>query len=240
MAKVMIVDDSQIMRMNLKSIFRQLGHEVVAEVENGKIAMSEYEKCLPDLITMDITMPIMNGIDATKEILKRYPEAKIVVISALNQKNMVFEALECGAKNYILKPITLEKLENVLNEVLAEENEKSNSANKENIEETEPFSMENVNGMFVLNFNRIINEKEISLLRTNLQAFFMIKPLKILMNLSAVKEEDEGFAMALTGVVDHIKKNGGKVGAVLKNREFYIVMGIADENIFETKEAAVL
>ncbi len=120
MARVMIVDDSIIARRNLKVILTQAGHTIVAEASNGKEAMIEYDKYMPDLVTMDITMPILNGIDAVKGIIRKYPEARIVMISALDQRNMVFEALENGAQHYIIKPITSDNVLKVVETVLAE------------------------------------------------------------------------------------------------------------------------
>lgn len=125
MARILIVDDSIIMRRNLKTILIQAGHSIIAEATNGKEAFIEYERHLPDLVTMDITMPIMNGIEAVKKIIYRYPEAKIIMISALDQRNMVFEALESGAKHYIIKPITTDNILAVLDTVLGEEETKS-------------------------------------------------------------------------------------------------------------------
>ncbi len=119
-ARILIVDDSMIMRRNLKTILIQAGHSIIAEASNGKEAFIEYEKHMPDLVTMDITMPIMNGIEAVKKIINKFPEAKIVMISALDQRNMVFEALENGAKHYVIKPIAPENVLAVLDSVLGE------------------------------------------------------------------------------------------------------------------------
>lgn len=121
MAKILIVDDSMIMRRNLKTILTQAGHSIIAEATNGKEAFIEYEKQMPDLVTMDITMPIMNGIEAVKKITSKFPEAKIIMISALDQRNMVFEALENGARHYIIKPVTPDNVLEVLDTVLEEE-----------------------------------------------------------------------------------------------------------------------
>jgi YesN/AraC family two-component response regulator len=122
-AKILIVDDSMIMRRNLKTVLTQAGHSIIAEASNGKEALVEYDKHLPDLVTMDITMPIMNGIEAVKKIICKYPEARIIMISALDQRNMVFEALENGAKHYIIKPITPDNVLAVLDTVLGEAKE---------------------------------------------------------------------------------------------------------------------
>jgi len=111
MAKILIVDDAQIMRRNLKMILEQAGHEVVGEAENGKQAIRMYVNTKPDLVTMDISMPTMQGIDALREIISIDSDAKVIMISSLAQKNQVLEAIDIGAKHYIVKPI---KAENVL------------------------------------------------------------------------------------------------------------------------------
>ncbi|HPU41753.1 MAG TPA: response regulator [Acetivibrio clariflavus] len=118
MATVLIVDDSSMARRNLKNILIAEGHTIVAEATNGVQAFVEYEKHKPDLVTMDISMPILNGIDGTKKILLSYPDARIIMVSAINQKLMVLTALQNGAKHYIVKPFSPEKVTEVINEVL--------------------------------------------------------------------------------------------------------------------------
>lgn len=82
------------------------GHEVVGEAENGFIAVEKYRELQPDLVTMDITMPEMNGIEAVKKILAEHPEAKVIMCSAMGQQKVVVEAIEAGAKDFIVKPLT--------------------------------------------------------------------------------------------------------------------------------------
>jgi len=118
MARIMIVDDSMMMRNTLRRILEKAGHAVVEEAVNGQQAIDNYPKCLPDLVTMDITMPGLSGIDALKRILEYDPQANIIAVSALGQKHVVFEALQNGAKNYVLKPIHEDKLLSVLEMVL--------------------------------------------------------------------------------------------------------------------------
>lgn len=104
MASVMIVDDSVIIRKALKKILIKLGHDVIVESSNGKDAIEEYALRQPDIVTMDISMPIMDGISAVKEIVETYNDAKIIMISAIDQKHLVFDALGAGARHYIVKP----------------------------------------------------------------------------------------------------------------------------------------
>ncbi|MBN1971857.1 MAG: response regulator [Candidatus Delongbacteria bacterium] len=118
MAKILVVDDSLVMKRKLKMVLAKAGHRVVAFASNGIFALKEYEKHQPDIVTMDITMPSMNGIDAVKRILSSYPKARIIMVSALNQQNLIFSAIEAGAKHYIVKPIREEKILEVIDQVL--------------------------------------------------------------------------------------------------------------------------
>ena len=104
MAKILIVDDAAFMRMMVKDILTKNGYEVVGEAENGMKALEKYQELKPDLTTMDITMPEMDGISAVKEIKKVDPNAKIVMCSAMGQQAMVIEAIQAGARDFIVKP----------------------------------------------------------------------------------------------------------------------------------------
>ncbi|WP_078593730.1 response regulator [Evansella clarkii] len=110
MARVLVTDDAAFMRMQLKNILTGLGHEVVGEAENGKVSVELYEELRPDLVTMDITMPEMNGVEAVKEIKKIDDKAKIIMCSAMGQQGMVVEAIQSGAKDFIVKPFTPERI----------------------------------------------------------------------------------------------------------------------------------
>jgi len=118
MARILIVDDSTVMRKNLRAILTSSGHEIVAEACDGKQAFMLYLQFKPELVTMDISMPNMSGVEAVGQIIKKDPKAKIIMISALNQKQMVFEALKNGAKHYIIKPIDPTVLNSIVNSVL--------------------------------------------------------------------------------------------------------------------------
>lgn len=104
MAKILIVDDAKFMRTTLQTILTKNNHEIVGEAENGEIAVSLYKKNKPDLVIMDITMPVMNGIEAIKKIKEFDVNALIVVCSAMGHQKVVVEAIELGAKDFIVKP----------------------------------------------------------------------------------------------------------------------------------------
>ncbi|VBB08084.1 Hypothetical protein LUCI_3349 [Lucifera butyrica] len=102
--KVLIVDDAAFMRMMIKDILGKNGYEIVGEAENGAKALEKYQELRPDLTTMDITMPEMDGITAVKEIKKMDPGAKVIMCSAMGQQAMVIEAIQSGARDFIVKP----------------------------------------------------------------------------------------------------------------------------------------
>jgi len=104
MAKILIVDDAAFMRISIKNMLTKNGYEVVGEAENGVIGVELYKELQPDIVTMDITMPEMSGLDALKEINKIDPGAKVVMVSAMGQEAMVREAIVSGAKGFIVKP----------------------------------------------------------------------------------------------------------------------------------------
>jgi two-component system, chemotaxis family, chemotaxis protein CheY len=119
-ARIQVVDDSLMIRKTLRIMFEKAGHEVVAESANGEQAFIHYAQHRPELVTMDITMPGLNGIETLKKILASDPDAKVVMVSALGQKHMVFDALQAGAKNFILKPLNEGKLLSAIGLVLSD------------------------------------------------------------------------------------------------------------------------
>lgn len=104
MRKVLIVDDAAFMRMAIRNILEKHSYEVAGEAENGAVAVSKYKELKPDIVTMDITMPIMTGLEALKAILAYDSNAKVIMVSAMGQQQMVMEAIMAGAKSFIVKP----------------------------------------------------------------------------------------------------------------------------------------
>lgn len=118
MKRVLIVDDAAFMRLSLKSMLEKNGFEVVGQAENGMIGAQKYAQLKPDVVTMDITMPELDGIGALKEIKKNDPNAKVVIISAMGQEALIREAVIAGAKTFIVKPFKEEFMIKTLSQVL--------------------------------------------------------------------------------------------------------------------------
>ena len=108
--KVLICDDAAFMRMMIKDILSKNGYEIAAEAENGVKAVEKYNETKPDLVLMDITMPDMDGIQALKKIREIDPSANVVMCSAMGQQAMVIEAIQSGAKDFIVKPFQAERV----------------------------------------------------------------------------------------------------------------------------------
>lgn len=119
MARILIVDDAKFMRLTLSNILSKTEHEVVGEGEDGQQAIELFRELRPDIVTMDITMPVMSGLDALKQIKREFPDAQIIMCSAMGQQKMVVEAIETGAKDFIVKPFdenrVIEAISRVLN-----------------------------------------------------------------------------------------------------------------------------
>jgi two-component system chemotaxis response regulator CheY len=118
MKRVLIVDDAAFMRMAIKNILVKHDFEVLDEAENGQVGLNKYKELKPDLVTMDITMPEMTGLEALKEIIAYDPDAKIVMVSAMGQEQMVMEAIKNGAKSFIVKPFKEDHVVQTLNKIL--------------------------------------------------------------------------------------------------------------------------
>jgi len=122
MAKILVVDDAKIMRMSIKNMLHDLGHKVIGEADSGYSAINEYKDLHPDIVTMDITMPQVNdiadGIEAVKQIMEYDKNAKIVIITSHGEQEKVIKAIQSGASNYLLKPLKVDRLKEVLDKLI--------------------------------------------------------------------------------------------------------------------------
>ncbi len=118
MARILIVDDAKFMRMTLTNILQKGNHQVVGEADNGRMGIELYKELKPDIVTMDITMPEMNGLEAVKQIKALDTNAIIIMCSALGQQKLVVEAIESGAKDFIVKPFDENRVLEAVSRVL--------------------------------------------------------------------------------------------------------------------------
>ena len=117
MPKALIVDDAAFMRVTLKNVLEPEGYEI-EEAENGQVAVEKYGEFKPDIVTMDITMPELDGIQAVRQIVGSDPNAKVVMVSALGQESMVKDAILAGAKDFIVKPFQPDRVLDAIKKVL--------------------------------------------------------------------------------------------------------------------------
>ena len=118
MKRVMVCDDAAFMRMMIKDILVKNGYEIAAEAENGLKAVEQYPEAKPDLVLMDITMPEMDGIEAVRRIKTLDPNANIIMCSAMGQQAMVIEAIQAGAKDFIVKPFQADRVLEAVRKVI--------------------------------------------------------------------------------------------------------------------------
>lgn len=119
--RVLVTDDTAFMRFLMQKILTENGYDVVGEADNGKAAVRMYEELRPDLVTMDITMPILNGVEALKRIRALDSEARVLMVSALGQRTMVMQALREGARGFLVKPFEQEKVLRAVEEALVDD-----------------------------------------------------------------------------------------------------------------------
>lgn len=235
MARILVVDDSAVMRKNLVSILTQAGHIIVGEAMNGGQAHLMYRTYLPDLVTMDITMPGINGIDAVKLIIKDHPDAKIIMVSALNQRNMVFEALELGAKHYLIKPVTPDSVKTVVQKVLGikltnqnvqepQGKSQAETAGKRPTEEIEsvneqPFAIESINNMFQIKITKYLTEESFKSLQQAIQGLLFVKPLKVVIDFGNLEVLPHPLLEKIGEIVEAISGANGILTIVAQNKE---------------------
>ena len=118
MANILIVDDSRTSRRILRGILEGDGHTVVGEATNGQEGFDKYVELKPDLVTMDITMPVMTGVESLKKIKTDFPDAKVVMVSAAGQQHNMLEAVQSGAAEFIAKPFDVDEIKRIINNIL--------------------------------------------------------------------------------------------------------------------------
>ncbi len=118
MAKILLVDDSKTSRKILRGFLEDDGHEIIGEAVNGEDGISKYKELHPDVTTMDITMPVMDGLEALKNILEHDSNAKVIMVTAAGQKSKMVDAVKYGAVEFLTKPFEASQITDIINKVL--------------------------------------------------------------------------------------------------------------------------
>jgi len=236
MASILIVDDSLIMRRNLITILQEAGHTIVGEAINGQQAYLLYRRFRPDIVTMDITMPKVDGIDALKNIMVNYPDAKVVMISALDQKSKVYTALRNGAKHYIIKPLTAEKITSVIDKVLIGNPEKEVILREDNAVEA-PFVINQVNGEFKIEISKDLEFHDIMVLEGAIQGFLFLKDPSIEFNFTKYEVIGEDALTRFDAILNKIKHAEGKLKVLGKKQDFIKRLTHKDQELVSTFDA---
>ena len=210
MANILIVDDSIVMRKNLATILKQAGHTIIGEASNGRQAITQYFELQPDLVTMDISMPIMSGVEAVRQIIAKDTSANIIMISAVNQKKMVFSAINYGAKHYIVKPIDPKKVM-IFVEGIPNSEEMSVLSAPLVESDIQGFQIDNEMGQFIIRFNENLGTKDHSLLTMALNGILFIKPLKVRFDFGQLTDISELILNPILKLASDIKNNGAEV-----------------------------
>lgn len=113
MARILIADDAAFMRMRSATLLKELGHEVI-EAENGQEAVDLFQAESPDAVLLDITMPVMDGLDALREIRRLDGDARVAMVTAMGQQQVIMEAIKAGAKDFVVKPFDSDRIQSAL------------------------------------------------------------------------------------------------------------------------------
>jgi CheY-like chemotaxis protein len=227
MARILVVDDALMMRNMIRKMTESAGHIVVAEAVNGEQAIELYQKYLPDLVTMDIIMPGTDGIEALSRIMSYDENAKVIMVSALGQQHKLMEALEQGAKSYVLKPITTEKLITVINQILSSSSALTTNAvfecgegrhqescdrllNQQEVsskEASSPFIVENKEELVSFKFMRYFKAEEFTALLKAVEDALAVKPPHVVFNFTQNRVLNSNglhcFINGMESIIDH-------------------------------------
>lgn len=236
-ARVLIADDSAVARKILRQIISELGHQVVGEAANGAQAFVEYAKLHPDLVTMDLSMEGLGGAEAISKIVAADPAAKIIVISSMEVRLGIIDALERGARHFILKPIRKDKVAAVLDNVLRQEfnlqkhieclrklkaSENSPALPEQEVRKPVPPYAISIADKSLLHvfINQSITLTGCQTLFLELEEYLTGEQARVLLDFGSVVALDEALLLKLNELVEAIRDNSGMVKAIASDKKF--------------------
>lgn len=236
MARIMIVDDSAVARKALREIVSSLGHTVVCEASNGAQAFVDYKQHRPDVVTMDLTMQGMSGAETTSKIIATFPDARIIVISAMEERQVVLDALERGARHFIIKPITEDKVSAILSNVLQQKfdqqkhmelvrklkgaTESSTPMGASGPQFVPPYQISLDNRLIMVKVNPNLTETSCKSLAIELEEYLSGEP-RVLFDFGSTPFLAETALAEIDKLIGDIEKNSGMVKAVARHRAFF-------------------
>jgi len=223
-AKILIVEDTIFIRSKIKDAVFEGGHVVVGEAENGVQAVNLYPILHPDIVTLDITMPIMSGIEALKQIIKINPEAKVIMLSAMGQQMIVIDCIKLGAKHFIVKPFSTNSLLRVIDEVLENVPQKPKAIVPVEINplisEFKAIDVHNITGTFVIEFPNPFNRKSIEDLLLFVEEVLNVNPLNIVIDFKNIEFITYQDIKVIDNIISTVRNTGGKVVIYSQNTKF--------------------
>ncbi len=180
MANVLVVDDSRTMRLIMRKLLEELGHTVVAEAANGQEAITAFTTHTPDLVTMDITMPVLDGVSAVQEIVAQHPEAKIRMVSAYGHAKLVMKAISMGAKHFLVKPVIAERARKIISEVLSGSDSSGVAAEVDDLQSA-AFTIEEQETGFVVRIQAELDQPSATALQRALEDLLGMNDLRIVL-----------------------------------------------------------
>ncbi|MEE9465679.1 MAG: response regulator [Candidatus Neomarinimicrobiota bacterium] len=219
MANVLVVDDSRTMRLIMRKLLDELGHKVIAEAGTGEEAVKAYDTHSPDLVTMDITMPVMDGVTAVQEIVARHPDAKIVMVSAYGHTKMVMKAISMGAKHFLVKPIIIERARKIISQVLSSSASPDAQADLD-VLHSASFAIEEQESGFVVRVQGQLNISEANRLQRALEDLIGMDNLRIVLLFPDKVSYSLNIIARINATINKLERSGAKVAVNTGDKDF--------------------
>ena len=211
MANILIVEDSSFIRSKISQAVSEAGHIVVGEAENGVQAINLYTNLKPDIVTLDITMPLMDGIETLKKLKKIDPDCLVIMLSAMGQQMIVIDCIKLGARHFIVKPFLSSELLRIIDEVLCAGAEKmhkcDNTSDACSMDDTS-IKIHNITGTFVIDFPQQISQSDIDNFETVSEGLVYVKPLKVVMDFKKIEFVPLSQLQLINKIVGHLREQG--------------------------------